>query len=199
MESLKLKTVYFAHPVWTYGTAWEASVLRDLDLDLDSKIRDALDGEYKVLNPNDPAIEAEYKAKGWKYFEDLASGCDALVYAEGDIPLGAWGTPAGIWKEAHSALIAGKPVWLYDDGDLYRMDQKDPETRVPFFHSTAPMSVNDTRAMRDLVRALQESEALLDNARANMALQGIMGGEASDRIDRALSWLDKIDFPRLKK
>jgi hypothetical protein len=194
-----LGKLYFAHPVWTYNTADEAMALDELYRQCGE---DGLFAGHDVLNPNAPEHQEGYRARGWQYFDDLVGSCDALVMWVGPTPYPLEGYPAGIWAEAHHMTVLGRQVWeLTSDWDLHRLTEHDADEgkHSTWFHGTRPLTVNETRKMRDLVWALQAGTNVLLAAQENMNLRGIMGGEAADLIDKALDKAHRVDFPRLKR
>ncbi len=101
------KGLYFAHPINTYNTPLEASLLE--------AIKQAFPDQV-ILNPNSPEHQAgfqQYKEAGnsMLYFskEVLPSclGCVALPF-----PDGKWG--AGVYKEMLDIFVMGFPLWSID-------------------------------------------------------------------------------------
>ena len=84
--------IYYAHPIWTYGTKQEQ---RDLDL-----LKNIFpNGE--IINPNSKENEELYKLQGMELFTNLVDSCDIVVFRA--CPGGK--IPAGIWKEINRNKI----------------------------------------------------------------------------------------------
>jgi len=184
-----MSKIYFAHPVWTYGTYFEEQVLEALAQDLRLS-------QYELVNPNGPEHQEGYKAKGWKYFEDLVDSCDAVVYAVGDLPVWLGGIPAGVWGEAARAQTLGKPCWEYtDDVGFCLMSEKDESQGQysTFFHDTRPLSVNETRELRNIVLALQDAQAALKATPVTADLD--QWQENLKQREKALESIGKVNFP----
>lgn len=134
-------TIYFAHPVWTYGTDTEAAIV------------EALSADYEVVNPNAPEHQAAYVEEGMGYFTSLVTDCDALAYLgefetdwpAGSVSTGSYGRAtvgAGVAKEILEIIVQGKPshrLWL-DDGAWV--------LGWPSFDIPAFLNIADTRAHR---------------------------------------------------
>jgi hypothetical protein len=87
-------TVYYAHPISTYGTPVEQ---RDLAL------LKALG--LTVVNPNTPEHDSGYRRNGMPYFGILVQECDCLAFrafTDGSIP-------AGVAQEIQ--MLGAKPVF----------------------------------------------------------------------------------------
>ena len=133
--------IYFAHPINTYGTEGEATIVNALE-----------STGYKVVNPNSEqcksrisGFRAEYNDKAISspvvmgYFVGICDGCDGsafLAFEDGKIG-------AGVAKEIKSFFDRGAPVFevaLGKDGETVRMEQMKeyPADRI--------LSVDETRA-----------------------------------------------------
>jgi hypothetical protein len=87
--------IYYAHCINIYGTQQEKRDIATLE---------ALG--FEVVNPNSPANEEGYKAKGMDYFKEFSISCAAVAFratATGEIP-------AGVVKEVTWFLELNKPV-----------------------------------------------------------------------------------------
>lgn len=97
-------TIYFAHPINTYGTDLEEALLR--------RIAERFPG-WRIVNPGDREHQAAFEArmaKGAKemdYFIDLVNACDLCVVLA--FPDGMIG--AGAYKEAAEMHARACPVW----------------------------------------------------------------------------------------
>ncbi len=133
---MKNRTVYFAHPINTYGTPLERTLLE--------LIAQKWRGDT-IINPGDAEHEKVCKkikehdpnANVMGYFTELVKKCDEVVVLP--FPDGKWGK--GVYAEAEAVLDlnAGKYVWAID-----------PVTHVirfvPELKPALCLSVEETRA-----------------------------------------------------
>lgn len=124
--------LFFSHPVNTYGTPLEASLLK--------KIQEAFP-VWEIVNPNEPCHQEGYdrhkqtSGNGMNYFiEEVLPSCHgniALRFRNGD-----W--PAGVYKEAKYYEDRGLPTYTIT-----------PEGFVGFaglLGIVIPLTVEETRA-----------------------------------------------------
>jgi hypothetical protein len=101
-----LDKIYFAHPVNSYDTSLEDSVMQ--------LIAHCLTGGdlAGIENPNQPCHQEGYKDRGMNYFFDevlpnCRGGCVALPFLDGRMGLGVAG-------EAKWFVERGMPVWVLE-------------------------------------------------------------------------------------
>lgn len=130
------KTIYFAHPVWTYDTWTEIAIVAGLEAE-----------GWTVINPNAPEHQAAYLQGGMAYFTGLVAGCDALAwlgedYRNWDIMGGGSDeVGAGVAREILEAIVHGKPVH-------YVYQHKDRWQSCPATMPSTILSITETRARR---------------------------------------------------
>lgn len=89
--------VYFGHPGPTYNTKYESQGIKEVEKKFGKK----------VINPNQPGMEARYKKFGFDIFFDLIDTCDFGVFMTALD--GRWGI--GIYEEAYYMHKSGKKVY----------------------------------------------------------------------------------------
>ena len=94
-----MKQLYYAHPIYLFGTEQEK---RDLET-----LQTIFGSEYKIYNPNNPEAQKNYEVHGLEYFTRyIIDHCDLLVFR---------GTPDGritaeVNVEVYMAFDHGIPV-----------------------------------------------------------------------------------------
>jgi len=103
---ITLFSLYFGHPVNTYGTALESELI---------KKREEIFPVHNIENPNQKKHSEGYKEKGMDYFfKFVLPNCDAGIFLT--FRDGKWG--AGVGKEAKWMLENGKKIWkINHNGD----------------------------------------------------------------------------------
>jgi hypothetical protein len=129
-----MQTVYFAHPISDYNTAYETWVMDQLR---------RIYPQCHFENPNQPHHQQGYQDQGMDYFINLCASLNACVFDT--FPGGIVGS--GVAKEVESFLTTGRPAWKIQviEADLF------PLTLIPV--SVIPP---DIVASRDTTREMSK-------------------------------------------
>ncbi|MFZ2205410.1 MAG: hypothetical protein WAV23_02375 [Minisyncoccia bacterium] len=105
-----METIYFAHPVNTYGTAVETFCLE--------LIRKKFPGQ-KIFNPNGLKHQMEYGRKGMDYFFEEVKQCENVVF----LPFSDGSIGAGVYKEVECGFNNKSDIYIFqEDFNLLKIE-----------------------------------------------------------------------------
>lgn len=99
-----METIYFAHPVNTYGTAVETFCLELIRKKFPKS-------KYKILNPNGEIHQIGYKERKMDYFFDLVKQCKIVIF----LPFSDGSIGAGVYKEVECGFNNKSDIYIFQE------------------------------------------------------------------------------------